>query len=351
MKQVSAGKKLAVYAPILLSVVILAWLVYPNLDSLLVTLKSADLFFLLCSLLFSVASYILMGLSLWEVLRILGHTLPFLEIFSVAFVSTTVNYFVSSAGISGFATRAHLLGKRKVPYGASVTSSVVITVLIYLSLAVIVVQGAVLQFLQTPEFHHSILESVIGVGAVLTFAFLLTLLFFHHELRTSWGRKIFLAVNRVIYFFSRKEIPHENFDKFESQLDEGIRTIHGRRFELPVVIGYIFADWLSNILILYFAFKAIGVSMGATMLVAGFAFGMVMTVIPILPGGLGAMEAAMTAAFSGMGVPVAKALAASLIFRFLYYLLPAFASIFVYWGLHATEPKYSGAHSRHGRRI
>jgi uncharacterized protein (TIRG00374 family) len=349
MKHASARKKLALYAPVLLSLGILGWLIYPNLGDMAETLRTADHRWLVVSFCFAVSSYTFMGLTLWEVLRILGIRLPFLETAGIAFVSTTVNYFVSSGGVSGFATRAHLLGKRRVPYGASVTSSVVITVLIYLALAVIVAQGMVMQFLQTPEFNKSMVESVIGVGAVLLFAFTLTLLFFHHELRASWARKIFLAVNHVIYFFSKKEIPHENFLKFEAQLDEGIRTIHGRKFELPKVLAYVFCDWFSNILILYFAFKAVGVSLGATTLVAGFAFGMLMTIIPILPGGLGAMEAAMTAAFSGMGVPVAKALTASLMFRLFYYLLPAFFSVVIYWRLHATEPPHTDVHSRHGK--
>ncbi len=213
----------------------------------------------------------------------------------------------------------------------------------------IVVEGAVLQFMQTPDFNRGMAQALLGVAAVLGFAFTLTLLFFHHELRAAWARKLFLAVNRVIFLFSKKEIPRENFEKFESQLDEGIRTIHGRKFELPKVVGYVFCDWVSNMLILYFAFKAVGVSLGAATLVAGFAFGMLMTIIPILPGGLGAMEAAMTAAFSGMGIPVAQALTASLLFRLFYYLLPAFASVFIYWALHATEPASSPVHSRHGR--
>jgi len=85
--------------------------------------------------------------------------------------------------------------------------------------------------------------------------------------------------------------------------------------------------------------------------VAGFAFGMLMTLIPILPGGLGAMEAAMTAAFSGMGIPVAQALTASLLFRLFYYLLPAFASVFIYWALHASEPASGPSHHRHGRGV
>lgn len=115
------------------------------------------------------------------------------------------------------------------------------------------------------------------------------------------------------------------------------------------MVGYVFCDWVSNIMILYFAFKAVGVSLGAATLLAGFSFGMLMTIIPILPGGLGAMEAAMTAAFSGMGIPVAQALTASLLFRLFYYLLPAFASVFIYWALHATEPAPSPVHHRHGR--
>jgi uncharacterized protein (TIRG00374 family) len=351
MKHASLRKKMAVYAPVALSLGILGWLVYPNLGAMAETIRNANPWWLVLSGCFAVSSYTFMGFTLWEVLRILGIRLPFIEVAGIAFVSTTVNYFVSSGGISGFATRAHLLGKRKVPYGASVTSSVVITVLIYLALAVIVVEGAVLQFMQTPDFNRSMVEALIGVAAVLGFAFGLTLLFFHHELRAAWARRIFLAVNHVIFFFSKKEIPHENFKKFESQLDDGIRTIHGRKYELPKVVGYVFCDWVSNILILYFAFKAVGVSLGATTLIAGFAFGMLMTIIPILPGGLGAMEAAMTAAFSGMGVPVAQALTASLLFRLFYYLLPAFASVFIYWGLHASEPPPSPVHSRHGKGL
>lgn len=348
MKQASVRKKLALYAPVALSLGILGWLIYPNLDQLAETARTAHPGWLALSFCFSVSSYTFMGLTLWEVLRILGIRLPFLQTAGIAFVSTTVNYFVSSGGVSGFATRAHLLGKRRVPYGASVTSSVVITVLIYLALAMIVVEGAFLQFLQRPEFNKSMVEALIGVVAVLGFAFGLTLMFFHHELRAAWARRAFVAVNHVIYFFSKREIPRENFVKFERQLDEGIRTIHGRKFELPKVVAYVFFDWVSNILILYFAFKAVGVSLGATTLIAGFAFGMLMTIIPILPGGLGAMEAAMTAAFSGMGVPVPQALAASLVFRLFYYLVPAVSSVFIYWALHATEPPHTDQHYRHG---
>ncbi len=340
MPKQSLKKQLFIYAPIALSLGILAVLVYPNLEALLAAVKPAKPFYLLCSLFFSFAGYLFMGLALWEVLKILGHKLPFWEASGIVFVSTTVNYFVSSAGVSGFATRAHLLSKRNVPYGISVTSSVVISVFIYLVLAVIILEGMLLQMLVSSSYGINVFEGVAGVLFVLTFAFVLVTLFFSHELRAAWARRLYHLVNHLMFFFSKKTIPEETFLQFEAQLAGGIRTIQARRYELPLVLAYICLDWVSNILILHYAFRAVGAHMHTSTLIIGFALGQLMTIIPILPGGLGAMEAAMTAAFSGMGIPVGKALAASLIFRLFYYIVPALASVFVYWYLRVSEPRY-----------
>lgn len=343
-------KKLLIYAPIAVSVGILAALVYPNLDVLLATIVTAKPFYLLCALVFSFTSYLFMGMSLWEVLKILGHRLPFWEASGISFVSTTVNYFVSSGGVSGFATRAHLLSKRRIPYGISITSSVVISVFIYLVLALIIVEGMVLQMLKASNYGVSVFQGVIGVVFVLAFAFFLILMFFHNELRYTWSRKLFHLANKFMYFFSKKEIPEETFLEFEDQLTKGIETIQERHYELPLVLAYVCLDWVSNILILHYAFRAIGTHMHTSTLIIGFALGQLMTVIPILPGGLGAMEAAMTAAYSGMGIPVGQALTASLIFRLFYYLIPAFGSIFIYWGLRMSEPGYEYSGRSHHRR-
>ncbi|MDD5657608.1 MAG: hypothetical protein PHF00_10190, partial [Elusimicrobia bacterium] len=53
----------------------------------------------------SLGSYLMVGLALREVLILLGHTLAFPVLLGIALVSSTVNYFVSSAGLSGFALK------------------------------------------------------------------------------------------------------------------------------------------------------------------------------------------------------------------------------------------------------
>ncbi|MBQ3666952.1 MAG: UPF0104 family protein, partial [Elusimicrobiaceae bacterium] len=97
-------------------------------------------------------------------------------------------------------------------------------------------------------------------------------------------------------------------------------------------------------------FRAVGVFLSPGVLVAGFAVGMVTTLIPILPSGLGAMELAMTAVFSQMGIDWDAALMATLIYRVVYYVLPGIVSIFIYWGLQLSTPENETKRRRKGVR-
>ncbi|MEA3307260.1 MAG: lysylphosphatidylglycerol synthase domain-containing protein, partial [Elusimicrobiota bacterium] len=177
--------KLYIYGPIVLSIAILAWLIYPSLGALSEVLTNAKFSYLVLSFGFVASCYFFMGITLWEMLRLLNYRMPFWEITGIALVSTCVNYFVSSGGISGFATRAHLLSKRHVPYGISVTTSVVVSVLIYLVLSLIILQGIILNILKTQTFNLQFFESLLGVLVILFVSFAVVIMFFHHEFRAA----------------------------------------------------------------------------------------------------------------------------------------------------------------------
>ena len=334
----SMRKHLSVIVPVLLAAAILAFLIVPNFKEMSAVLRNTQPVWLAVSILFAAGSYTFMSLMLWDALILLKHHIRFIPTAAITLVSTVVNYFVSSAGASGFITRVHLLEKRGVPYGSCVTSSVVITVLIYVSLAAIVAGGLILRFVQSPSFGRTFWEGLIGIAAVLGIATAFVVLFFNERLRMRWGRRIFVLVNKMVYYFSRKRlIPYEQFKSFQEQLDSGISLVYENTDHLPRQLFFVFSDWFCNMFVLYFAFKAVGVSMTMPQLIIGFAIGMLMTVIPILPGGMGAMEAAMTASFVSMGLDKASSIAASLIFRIFYYILPGIMSLFVFWWLKVSE--------------
>ncbi len=331
-------KNLLVALACLLSVSIVAWLVYDSKDNFVKIWNEVNTWYLLLACLSSAAIYVCMGMSLWETLKLLGQKINLGAAISIAFVSTTVNYLVSSMGVSGFALRAHLLGKRNIPLGASVMSSIVISVLLYFVLIIIILQGSLLLVLSHNADPSQMLRNFVlvvliaGVGAVVT-GFM-----FNNEFRYKGIRKIFLLINKVIYNLFGALIPKNNYSAFAKQLDNGINTIHHNKLKLTRAIAYICGDWIFTILILYLAFIAVGIKIPIGTLLAGFAVGMATTLIPILPGGLGAMEIAMTSVFSQMGIDWDSALMASLIYRVVYYIIPGIISVFVYWGLKLSEP-------------
>ncbi len=334
----------------LISVSLVAFLVVNSWESFIKIWGEVEIKYLVLSSVSAVFIYVSMGLALWEVLRVMGRKINIFAAIGIALVSTTVNYLVSSLGVSGFALRAHLLDRRKVPFGMSVTASIVITVLLYFVLALIILFGSLLLFLKTHATKWQITQSLALIVFMAAICGGITLFLFNNELRVKWVRKAFRAINRIGYTLFSALIPKSVFDNFNVQLEKGIHAIHKKRKSLPRAIAYISLDWLFTMLVLYFAFKAVGVSISPAALVSGFAVGMVTTLIPILPGGLGAMELAMTAVYSQFGIEWETALMACLIYRVLYYIVPGILSIPVYWALQFSSHKEE-EHDRENQKL
>lgn len=324
---------------ILLSVGILGVMIYQAQDSFVKIWQEVQTKFLFLSLLSSVLIYVAMGMSLYEVLRIMGRRINKGAAIGIALVSTTVNYLISSLGASGFALRAHLLNRRRVPFGMCVTASIVITVLLYFVLAVIILQGSVLMLFNSSATTMQLVQNFSLILVMCAVCVIITAFLFNNQWRSKGLRNIFRLLNKILFHVFGALIPKGKYDNFMDQLDEGIDLIHKKKNKLTKTIIYVCADWFFTIMVLYFAFRAVGVHISSGVLVAGFAVGMVTTLIPILPSGLGAMELAMTAVFAQMGINWDAALMATLIYRVVYYVIPGIVSIFIYWGLHLSSPR------------
>ena len=338
-------KKLAKYliyiVAILFSVGILAVMIYQAHDGFVKIWQEVRTKYLFLALLSSVLIYIAMGMSLYEVLRIMGRRINKGAAIGIALVSTTVNYLISSFGASGFALRAHLLNRRRVPFGMCVTASIVITVLLYFVLAVIILQGSVLMLFNSSATTLQLLQNFGLIVVMCAVCAVVTAFLFNDVWRYKGIRNIFRLLNKFLFHVFGALIPKGKYDNFMDQLEEGIDLIHQKKNKLTLTIIYVCADWFFTIMVLYFAFRAVGIHLSAGVLIVGFAVGMVTTLIPILPSGLGAMELAMTAVFAQMGIDWDAALMAILIYRVVYYVIPGMISIFIYWGLHLSSPDSS----------
>ena len=196
----------------LLSLGIIGLLVYQAKDSFVKIWSEVSTLYLGLSLLSSALIYVAMGLSLYEVLRIMGHKIGKGAAIGIALVSTTVNYVVSSLGVSGFALRAHLLNRRRVPFGMCVTASIVITVLLYFVLAVIILQGSLLLFLNSSATTLQILKNFILIVVMCAVCVAVTAFLFNDEWRSKWVRRIFRLMNKMLFHVFRALIPKGKYD-------------------------------------------------------------------------------------------------------------------------------------------
>ena len=287
----------------------------------------------------ALASHVFVGLALAETLAALGYRLSPPSVLGIALVSTTANYVVSTGGATGFALKAHLLHKRRVPIAITLTATVVSTAILYAVLAVILLQGlATLLLDRSGAAHFVVMESALGLLVLVTAAAVLLTAFFNRRVRGKLARRLLRWTNRAAYSLSQQEIPPERFAAFEMQLTQGLARIRAARGRLTWVVIHTGLDWGLAMVSLWLCFKAVSVALPVGHLTAAFTTGQAATLIPILPGGLGAAEGSITALLGGLNVDPGAALVAALLFRVVYYVVPSALSVLVLWGLKVSEP-------------
>lgn len=96
---------------------------------------------------------------------------------------------------------------------------------------------------------------------------------------------------------------------------------------LARVIGLALLNWIVQLVALWIVFVAFGVAMPVGVLILGFGAANLATALPHTPGGLGVVEAGMTATYIALGIPVATALVGVLCYRLLGHWLPVIAAL------------------------
>jgi uncharacterized membrane protein YbhN (UPF0104 family) len=85
--------------------------------------------------------------------------------------------------------------------------------------------------------------------------------------------------------------------------------------------------WAGDVLTLYAALRAFGVHPPLVPLVLAYATGFVMTALPLPAGGSGGVEAGLTFSLNAVGIPIAPALLATLVYRVFTLWLPVIPTL------------------------
>jgi uncharacterized protein (TIRG00374 family) len=289
---------------------------------------------LVAALALTVFSYAAMSRSYQGIADAAGCVLPFREWMRITFVSNTVNYLVTSAGLSGFAVRMYLLSQRGVQPGRAVLISLVQTALTNFTLLLFILVGfATLVF----RYHLAGIALAAGTAGVVAFAALLAyavVLVYHRRLRRRTLLFLADAAHRVLRRVAPRWTPRRvRLWRFQHNLNEGLEFLFERKDRMVAPAWWILLDWMLTMTILWAAFRSVGYPIAPGLVVIGFAVGVCLSLVSLVPGGLGVMESSMTAVFVSLDVPLEPTVIAVLIFRVAYYVIPLLLSLFFFHGL------------------
>jgi uncharacterized protein (TIRG00374 family) len=109
--------------------------------------------------------------------------------------------------------------------------------------------------------------------------------------------------------------------------------VAGRGIDRRILLGTCVAAWTAEGFCLYAALHATGTDVGVDVLLLAYTVGILASMVPLLPAGIGVVETVTPLMLHAYGVPLSSALAAVLAFRLMATVLPAVAGALALMGL------------------
>lgn len=260
------------------------------------------------------------------------HLLPMLM------VGMAVNNITPSARGGGEPIRGYILSKySKTSFEKSFATVIAdrgLDTFPFMVLAVITIIAAVL-YLNLPD----LVVYVLIIAVILLLVLFLVALYM--SLNKEFGKKATLWIVGIIKRFSRKE--HSKLEEnaltaihgFQNSMRTMIKDRNVLMYGLPIS----FIIWFLEILRVYIVFSAFNVEVSLIVIAEVFIISSLLGLIPLLPGGLGAVDGVMILLFSAAGIPPSISAAATIVERLISFWMTSIIGIAVlpYFGAGVVE--------------
>ncbi|MBV9453057.1 MAG: flippase-like domain-containing protein [Rubrobacter sp.] len=288
------------------------------------------------ALLFSALSYACLGYGFVVMSRLFGVTGSQRDLFEIGFVSFALSYLVATGGgVAGYSLRMLLIKRRGISVKEVLVASLFHSTLNHLFLFALVPIGLVFLLLNHPLASKG---EAIGIGLAAGLLFVLVV-FVAVVVFSEYFRAVVLRlVGKVLRRISHWDVEGQ-LEDFNLTLTRGVKAIRDHPLALVLPLVLVVGDWAFSIAVLGFCFDALGNPVGPEVLLPGFAIGLAVGLLSMIPGGLGAQEGSMAATYALLGIPFGQAVLAAILFRTLYFFIPFLGSLGFYWRLMRGEDK------------
>jgi uncharacterized protein (TIRG00374 family) len=252
---------------------------------------------------------------LWAVQGIALHTRDWYAVATSQLASNAISKVVPGGGAVGAAMQFRMLtqaGMIRARAVGGLTAANLLTLAIVLALPVLALPAVL-----GGEVDRTLVQATVAGLALFLALFVIGALMLSLDRPLRWtGRTLQRVRNRV----RRRSAPLTGLPKRLLRERDRILDTVGRRWKRALAAGI--GRWLFDYATLLIALSAVGATPRPALILLAFCAAQLLAQIPATPGGLGFVEAGLTATLALCGVPTGDAVLATFTYRLFTYWLP-----------------------------
>ncbi|MFH1426775.1 MAG: flippase-like domain-containing protein [Candidatus Kerfeldbacteria bacterium] len=304
-------------------IVILILVKFSELEEIIKLVRQTNWLFIGIAIFFQSLTYFALAGLYKAVLKILQHSISFKKLSKLAVASTFLNQMLPSAGLVSLTLITSSLKKEKIDKSESTLTAVVGFILIgsiYLCCLIVSITYLLL-YIEINKTEALVLAAILVLTIVIIFC--LVYLLRHKKTFYALAGLLSRIVNRVARIFNNGEyIREQEIIFFVDGFFLGIQTItkNKKRLIVPCILAALF--FFSDIFTIFFIFLSFGLQLNLGIIIIGSVLADALGFAVAVPTSLGVFEVSMAGIYSTLGVPLASAVFATLMYRAVSFWLP-----------------------------
>ena len=321
-------------------------LYYIGIDDVIKALEQSNLWLVLLAFLIQIFTYFLYTWR-WHIInKTANMSLGIKRLFPMVLVSLAVNNITPSGRGGGEPVRAYLLAKeggyKFEDTFASVIADRSFDTFPFLILSILTIVGIIYSF----SLDTTILAILVICVTGITIAVAILIYVCINE---AFGVKITKWVIRIVKRFYKKydESTEKRIVEAVISFQSTMNLLLRNRTILLYAFPLSFVIWFFEILRVYFVFLAFGANISPIVIGEVFIIASLVGMVPLLPGGLGAVDGIMILLYSGAGLTASLSAAATLVERLISFWMATFLGLIfmMMFGTNVLDKSFSLAES------
>ena len=298
--------------------ILLVMLWFVGIDQVINALKIANLYYIALAIVIQIATYFLYTFR-WQLLnKVTDIDVSIKKLLPIVLVGLAVNNITPSGRGGGEPVRAYILAKEEgYPMEetfATVVADRALDTFPFVVLAAVTIIGT------TFYFHIQSWLLIVMVLAVIAIVVILAVVIYMC-INLNFGKRVDGWIVGLVRRFYKKNTP-ELEEKIHNAIfgfQDTMALLISNRKVLYITIPLSFLIWIFEIFRVYLVFLAFGAHISPVIIAEVFILASLVGMIPLLPGGLGAIDGVMILFYSAAGITSSISAAATVIERLISF--------------------------------